>query len=134
MYLTYDEYKSMGGTLDVTTFTTYEYDAEVEVNNKTFNRLRNEETIPEEVKRCMYKLIELVCTKSKLFANEQEGRGYQLASQSNDGVSSTYVTFTASELLEKSQMEVEHTVKKYLYGVYTADGRALIYRGLYPNE
>ena len=46
MYLTYDEYQNMGGTLVETTFEEYEFTAECIVNWYTFNRLTKETTYP----------------------------------------------------------------------------------------
>lgn len=42
MYLTYVEYQEMGGTLDETAFTDFEFEAEATIDYYTFNRLRNE--------------------------------------------------------------------------------------------
>ena len=59
MYLSYEDYQEMGGTLEETTFNSFEYEAETIVNWYTFNRLKGEETYPEELAKCIYRLIEL---------------------------------------------------------------------------
>ena len=64
MYLTYAEYQTMGGTLDETTFNDLEFEAEATVNWYTFNRLKNDTTFPEELKRLMKYLIGLAYSKS----------------------------------------------------------------------
>lgn len=42
MYLTYDEYLNMGGTLDEATFNDFEYEAETQIDWYTFNRLHKD--------------------------------------------------------------------------------------------
>ena len=60
MYLDYESYQNMGGTLDETTFNNFEFEAETIVNWYTFNRLKDEETYPDELARCMNALIEYI--------------------------------------------------------------------------
>ena len=60
MYLTYEEYTAMGGTLDEPTFNDLEYEAEALVNWYTFNRLTKDTQIPSEVKRLIKYLINLI--------------------------------------------------------------------------
>ena len=56
-YLTYLEYQSLGGTLEETPFNLLEYEARKQINIRTQNRLIDETTIPNEVKLCVYHLI-----------------------------------------------------------------------------
>ena len=49
-YLTYKEYKALGGSLDQTPFNLLEFEARKKVDEKTQRRLLKETTIPEEVK------------------------------------------------------------------------------------
>lgn len=149
MYLTYAEYQNMGGMLDETAFNNFEFDAESLINWYTFNRLKNDDIYPEEVKKCMYRLIELVKLEADammLGRQTQESggtttssQGVYISSQSNDGVSISYNSINASELFNKiSSTEkgnvVEVTIQRYLQGVTNSLGRKLLYRGLYPNE
>ena len=73
MYLEYEVYQNMGGTLDETTFNSFEYEAETTVNWYTFNRLKDEapEDYPEELAKCMYRLIELAKLKADLLLASQ---------------------------------------------------------------
>ena len=73
MYLTYEAYQNMGGTLDETTFNNFEYEAETVVNWYTFNRLKDEapEDYPEELAKCMYRVIEYVKLKADLLIASQ---------------------------------------------------------------
>lgn len=137
MYLTYEEYLNMGGTLDEAAFDDYLIDAEMLIDWYTFNRLENETVIPEKVKKCVYKLISLADMKSKAFVlgREVNGEGNaSVASQSNDGVSISYNTISASQAFDLLKSESENIIKQYLNGVVNSLGRKLLYRGIYPDE
>ena len=137
MYLTYEEYLNMGGTLDEAAFDNYLMDAEMLIDWYTFNRLENETVIPEKVKKCAYKLISLEDMKSKAFVlgREVNGEGNaSVASQSNDGVSISYNTISASQAFDLLKSESENIIKQYLNGVVNSLGRKLLYRGIYPDE
>ena len=66
MYLTYEEYQTMGGTLDETTFNDLEFEAEALVNWYTFNRLKKDTNFPDELKRLMKYLIGLAQSKAEV--------------------------------------------------------------------
>lgn len=137
MYLTYEEYLNMGGTLDEAAFDNYLIDAEMLIDWYTFNRLENETVIPEKVKKCVYKLISLADMKSKAFVlgREVNGEGNaSVSSQSNDGVSISYNTISASQAFDLLKSESENIIKQYLNGVVNSLGRKLLYRGIYPDE
>ena len=137
MYLTYEEYLNMGGTLDEAAFDNYLLDAEMLIDWYTFNRLEHETVIPEKVKKCVYKLISLEDMKSKAFVlgREVNGEGNaSVASQSNDGVSISYNTISASQAFDLLKSESENIIKQYLNGVVNSLGRKLLYRGIYPDE
>ena len=143
MYLTYEQYTGMGGTLDSTTFSNYEYEAEATLNWYTFDRLKDWESYPEAVLRCMVKLIELAKLEAELFfavsGSNTAGGTASIASQSNDGVSISYNTISASEAFNALQSKnhgntVEMTVKRYLSGLKDSKGRNILYRGIYEDE
>lgn len=138
MYLTYEEYQAMGGTLDATTFDDLEFEAEALVNWYTFNRLKNDTTFPEELKRLMKYLINLAYSKSGMLdasgSGNSDSAGKTIASQSNDGVSISYNILSAKDLVESVKAESETAIKQYLQGVMNEAGRKLLYRGLYPDE
>lgn len=153
-YLTYITYQALGGTLDEATFDNFEYEAETIINWYTFNRLKNEDPnkYPNELERCMYKLIELAKLEADAMAlgsqttTRTEGTSVvtvtttaPISSQSNDGVSTSYNTIDASKIFDRLTSNengniIENTVKKYLQGVTNSLGRKLLYRGLYPGE
>lgn len=152
MYLTYQEYQAMGGTLDVTSFEEYEFEAETIINWYTFNRLQKMETYPEAVTRCMFALIKLAKLKADAMSlgsqttSVTEGgvtttvtTNPAIASQSNDGVSISYNSVSASEVFNRLSAftkggEIEGTVQRYLQGVTDSLGRKLLYRGVYEDE
>jgi len=154
MYLTYEVYTEMGGTLDETAFNDFEYEAETYVNWYTFRRLVNEVEYPEELARCMYRLIMLAKLKADtMLLGKQttvtvDGEGNTtttevstyIKGQSNDGVSVDYNAVDAGNLFEllasrKQGNVIEDTIQRYLSGVRRkSDNKLLTYRGLYPDE
>ena len=58
-YLTYEEYGSLGGTLDEMPFNILEFKCRKIIDNLTFNRLTNLETQIQEVKMCIYDMINI---------------------------------------------------------------------------
>lgn len=157
MYLTYEDYQSMGGTLDETAFNDFEYEAETIVNWYTFNRLKTETEYPDELARCMYRLIMLakmkadtmllgkqttvtVSTESTTETRTVSEVSTYIKGQSNDGVSVDYNAVDAGKLFELLASQdkgnvLEDTVRKYLNGVRRlSDNKLLTYRGLYPDE
>ena len=138
MYLTYEQYRTMGGTLDETTFNDYEFEAATVVDWYTFNRLHKETTFPEALTRLMYHLIKLLDMRAQALglSNDSGGASGQknIASQSNDGVSISYNVVSASEVAQLAKDEMAESVDKYLQGVTNSLGQKLLYRGLYPGE
>lgn len=135
MYLTYEEYTTMGGTLDEATFNNFEFEAEVFINWITFNRLKNEDTQSDEVKRTVYSLINLLMTKhSILSGSEGNSSDAPAVSMENDGVSVTYSTLSGAELFDKLSVDARNIVLRYLSGVKNSQGKIVTYRGLYEDE
>lgn len=138
MYLTYMEYMEMGGTLEEAAFNDLEFEAESIINWWTFSRLAKEESLPEVVKKCMYKLISLINDKQKaMIVDAQDSEGNiqaGIASESNDGVSTSYNTLSATDAVETFQKTIEATIRMYLQGVRNSLGHKLLYRGIYPDE
>lgn len=139
-YLTYAEYTEMGGNLIETTFNDLSFEAESVINWYTFNRLKNEVTVPTEVKKLMYRLIQMINAKQIASAipladgSSTSGASAGITGQSNDGVSISYNVISANEVVANSKKEMEEMVKMYLQGVTNSLGRKVLYRGLYPNE
>lgn len=138
-YLTYEEYQSYGGSLDETTFNDLAFEAQAKINWVTFNRLKDMEEIPEEVKRLMYRLISLIEAKRIATSPVDNGDSEStitagIASQSNDGVSISYNVLSARDVLDQYDKDVKAYINQYLQDVTNDLGRKVLYRGLYPGE
>lgn len=79
-YLTFAEYQDLGGTLDEVPFNTLELTARGILDQRTFGRLKSLETQINEVKICIYQLINNISTSSK-----------GISSESIDGYSVSYL-------------------------------------------
>ena len=142
-YLTYAEYTDMGGTLEEALFNLFAYDAQTYIDWITFNRLWKEEwrteDVMERVKKCMYRLIELIQARNNLITPNTGSTGginvaAQVSEQSNDGVSTRYSVLSADALYDKAKVEIDACINRYLNGVADNLGRRILYRGLYPGE
>ena len=116
-YLTYDEYKALGGLLDQMPFNLLEFEARKEVDKYTFNRLVNLETQNQEVKLCIYALIEQI--------NSNKANLNGVASESTDGYSISYTSQNNSEISQKTR----NIIETYLINCKLSDGTPYLYRG-----
>lgn len=122
-YLTYIEYKGLGGTLDQMPFNILEYEARKYIDKYTFGRLINLESQCQEVKMCMYDLITTVNNY-----NELEGLDKNIASESTDGYSITYRA-TTNETIQAKDSELLDIIDTYLATCKLEDGTPYLYRG-----
>ena len=140
MYLTEDDYMNMGGSSDsLASYELYEFEARTKIDYWTFNRLQKEEyeDLPEAVKFCMVKLIKSATIRDKLttaIPTETSTEGAGIARQSNDGVSVSYNSLSASEVYRNSMSDDKAVIMRYLSGIRNSLGQELLYRGVYPNE
>ena len=122
MYLDYQTYKNMGGTLDNSAFTTAERKAEYLVNSqaggKTGERLSEFSTLPQAVKDCVFGLVNhLTEYGGKMVASESQSLGGQSESVS-------YVTVSAQEAQEAA-LDI---IYMYLYPL-KLNGVSVLYGG-----
>lgn len=127
-YLTYEEYKALGGTLDLTPFNLLEFEARRQIDSRTLNRLKNGENIPQEVKLCVYNLInsinEFATSTSNVTSNGN------IASENTDGYSISYITTDKiSDIVKSKQSEIDDIIRTYLLGV-VYNGEHLMYIGV----
>lgn len=118
-YLTYNEYKAIGGTLDQTPFNLLEFEARRKIDERTQRRLKGVENIPQEVKVCVFNLINSI---KKYAESETSGNNEKnnIASESIDGYSVTYNTITldrVQEVVKSKNAELNDTINTDLYGV-----------------
>ena len=141
MYLTYDEYADMGGQdIEETTFNDLEFEASSIIDWWTFNRLHGEIQYPEALKKCMYKLINLILERqtaltAKVPDSSDSNRVMPgIIQESNDGVTTMYNTLSAKEAVNTLDTEMGNIIRMYLQGIRNSLGHKLLYRGVYPDE
>lgn len=123
-YLSYEEYQSLGGTLEETPFNISELEARKNVDKYTFGRLKDLDTQIDEVKVCIYKLIGLIDTYNS-YDNQSKG----ISSESTDGYSISYGQ--ATENVSKAKMsEIKSIIKTYLAECKLEDGTPYLYAGV----
>ena len=125
-YLSYEEYKSLGGTLGEMPFNILELKARQIINERTQNRLKNIEEIPQEVKICVYDLINTM-NKYNLSDNSTSSN---ISSENTDGYSVTYKSGT--ELTEEQKKQYDDVMETDLYGVIV-DNTPILYLGVNTN-
>lgn len=117
-YLTYQEYKGLGGTLDLTPFNISEFEARRRIDEITHNRLIGQE-IPEEVKLCEFRIIEMIKEYSEI------ARG-----KNSETVGSYSVSYAdATNIVNDKNIEIDDMITTCLYGVIV-NGEHLIYCGV----
>ena len=121
-YLSYEEYKSLGGTLGEMPFNILELKARQIINERTQNRLKDVEKIPQEVKICVYDLINTM-NKYNLSDNSTSSN---VSSENTDGYSVTYKSGT--EMTTEQKAQYEDIMLTDLYGVIV-NGEAILYLG-----
>ena len=125
-YLSYEEYKSLGGTLGEMPFNILELKARQIINERTQNRLKDVEKIPQEVKNCVYDLINTM-NKYNLSDNSTSSN---VSSENIDGYSVTYKSGT--ELTEEQKKQYDDVMETDLYGVIV-DNTPILYLGVNTN-
>ena len=121
-YLSYEEYKSLGGTLGEMPFNILELKARQVINERTQNRLKDVEKIPQEVKICVYDLIQTI----NKYNNSNNSTSSNISSENTDGYSVTYKSGT--ELTTEQKAQLEDVMFTDLYGVIV-NGEAILYLG-----
>lgn len=120
-YLTYSEYKNLGGTLNITPFNLLEFESRRQIDKRTFNRLVNESEIPDEVKLCMYHLIERINDYTSTNQNINN-----VESENIDGYSVKYVSpAQISEVVISKNAELNDIIKTDLMGIIVNDEHIL---------
>ena len=108
-YLTYNEYKALGGELDLTPFNLLEYDARKEIDKETLGRLINLDKQKEEVKMCMWELINL-----------------QISINNGVDISGNVINYTNKEI-KKAKSDI---IMRYLLNCRLEDNTPYLYRGV----
>ena len=117
-YLTYEEYRLLGGTLGITPFNLLEFEARRKIDIKTLNRLKgvSSEKIPQEVKLCIFKLIDAINDYASSIKSATENGN--VASESTDGYSVTYVkSAQIKDIVNSRSVELDDIIDTYLLTV-----------------
>lgn len=126
-YLTYTEYKSLGGTLDIMPFNLLEFEARKKIDNRTLYRLKNVEEIPNEVKICMFNLVNAIYKYTGDYNNQINGN---ISSESVDGYSVSYIDNTRiQEIIKSKGSEINSIISDNLNGVIV-NGQLLTFLGV----
>lgn len=121
-YLTYQEYKALGGTLDEMPFNLLEFNARMKIDERTFGRLVDKGQEYKKVKLCVYNMITTLNSYSSYDAQNKA-----ISSESTDGYSISYGTPQKSTT-EAKNSELEDTINSYLANV-VIDDVPVLYRG-----
>jgi len=121
-YLTYEEYKALGGTIDLTPFQLLEFECRRRIDERTQNRLKNVDKIPKEVKLCVFKLMNVMTS----YDQGLDSVSRNIASENIDGYSVSYVTGSQiQEVLKTKNNEIDDIIMTYLSGVIVNDEHIL---------
>lgn len=125
-YLTFDEYKDWGGTLDdEAAFNRLAYKASRKIDRRTFNRLKNDTVIGEPVKRLMFELIGMIGNNDTTSENYSPA----IASEGNDGYSISYASGTIMSL-DAVDKQMDSLIEEYLQFERAQNGQFLLSCGL----
>ena len=126
-YLTYAEYQALGGSaIGEMPFNLLEFEARRQIDIRTFDRIKNSKTIPQEVKICVYALINGLSD----FASATSNASGNVASENTDGYSISYISADKiSDIVKSKQSEIDDIIRTYLLGVIY-NGEHLMYCGV----
>lgn len=122
-YLTYQEYKALGGTLDEMPFNLLEFNARMKIDERTFGRLVDKGQEYREVKLCVYNIITTLNSYSSY-----DTQNKAISSESTDGYSISYGTPQKSTT-EAKNSELEDIIDTYLSNLIV-DNVPVLYRGV----
>ena len=123
-YLTYSEFINLGGSLEPTPFNLLEFEARRIIDIRTFNRLKELENIPQEVKLCEYKMINSINNYITTINSASGNNG--VARENTDGYSVSYTNATQiSEIVKSKSDELNDIVRSYLLEVIINDEHIL---------
>ena len=121
IYLTYDEYVGIGGTLDLTAFNRNIVRASGMIDNATVCRIEKMSNVPENAKNLCRDLVEYLAND---FGSSKQVSNH---SQSAGGVSESESFVIRST--EERAGEIGDMVKDYLLNEVDDNGTPLLYRG-----
>ena len=121
VYLTYEEYITIGGTLDLTAFNSSIDRACGIIDNATQSRIKGMKTVPDKVKPLCRDILEYFASD---FGSSKQVSNH---SQSAGGVSESESFVIRS--IEERAGEIDDMIKDYLLNEVDDHGTPLLYRG-----
>ena len=118
-YLTYAEYKQLGGKLDEVPFNLLELQARGKINERTLGRLKNLPSQITEVKACVFRLVEVM-------NNNQNRANQNITSENTDGYSVSDGSVTSVE----ETKQYDDIIRDYLLTCQLEDGTPYLYCGV----
>jgi len=127
-YLTYQEYLDLGGSqIEELPFNLLEFEARRQIDIKTFNRLKECDEIPQEVKLCDNKLINSIM---KYAENKLKVESNDIKSENTDGYSISKITpDMIKDIIESHKSDIDDIIRTYLLGV-VVNGEHVMYCGV----
>ena len=126
-YLTYEEFMTLGGTISKMPFNILEFETRNRINNRTQNRINNMKDKPQEVKLCVNAMIN---TLAQYIADSSKGINKNIASESIDGYSVSFITGSqVQEAIKSKKSELEDIMQTYLGDIRTRDNIPVLYLG-----
>lgn len=126
-YLTYEEYRALGGTLDLTPFNLLEFEARRRIDIRTQNRLKDNE-IPQEVKLCEFKMINSILGYNE--TQKDVSNNGNVASENTDGYSVSYITADKIKDVISSKDKELNTIMYYYLIDVIVNGEHIMYAGV----
>lgn len=118
-YLTYAEYKQLGGSLDEVPFNLLELEARGKVDVRTLGRLKELPNQITEVKACIFRLI-------KVMDKNDTSKVQNITSENTDGYSVSYGTTSNADELK----QYDDIIRDYLLTCRLEDGTPYLYCGV----
>lgn len=123
-YLTYDEYRAYGGTVEESAFIVAEFKARKRIDYLTDRRVEHMDAVPEAVKLCMTSIINAdAATGADVLAETP-----LVASFNTDGYAESYGS--AAEQIAAIGQALDRQIREMLSGEVDDNGTPLLYRGL----
>lgn len=105
MYITFEEYTALGGTVELSAFPLLERLAEKKLNYWTFKRITEDTEITEDIKLAMALIINSL----------EQAQGDKVSSFSNDGISVSFVDEDDTQKLYQQVLEIlPHELMKWV--------------------
>lgn len=117
MYLTYEEYKTRGGTLEDAAFSRFAFGAEQTIRRATFGRVDGMQKVPESVKWLVFELVGMA---------EQAAENANLSSEKVGEWSKSYEVVTEAD----RQAKTNALIRNYLASETDDNGIPLLYLGV----